>query len=577
MPADRQAARLLFVLCFCSVLAGCETVRQGRRSGDALSLSSQEREFASSLAHFSRALLLEGESKRNTDRVLEHYAEALRLTPGKAVLYTRLGHSAIRAGNLDQATSVLEEGCRECPDNAHLRMELAAVHQLAGRGEDAQAKYLEALERDASLTYAYMAIALLCFRDGRDADAFDALELGLVDADKPRHLLRTCHEQGAKLLRAHELTRAISCFEFVAEHEPMHRSEIYHIIGEIHRGRRDMQSAGRYYKRATEADNPIPDAYVKLALLQHAEDPQKAIETLTAAITRIPGTPELLHILGEMYRKAGQTDEAIASLTKATRQDPPLPQAFIGLAMLHLEDDPDRALAIIEQAAERLPEHATILLLLANMYSFRERFDDAVRIYRRVETVAQNDQTVGLTQNFYLHYGGACERAGQNEDAERIFLIGIEKHPDAHQMRNYLAYMWAEKARNLDQALTHINHALELDPENGAYIDTLGWIYYQQERYPEALEQLRKALDHIDDDPVLHDHMGDVLDKLGKTEEAAKHWKKSFIAAPESKAVRDKLTHLGVDMEALELEAARAKQESEKARDEGGDGEQKSE
>ncbi len=579
MPADRRAVRFrgLFALCLCTVLAGCATVRQGRHSGDALSLSSQDEAFAASLAHYSSALLLEKEGRRNVEPALRHYEEALHLTPEQPRLYMRLAHAAIRSGDFERALSVLEEGRLACPDSAPLRMELAAAYQLKNRPGDAEKEYLEALELDGALTYAYLAVAAINFRAGRDGDALDILGIGLEDAKVPRLLLRGCHQQGAKFFQAREWARAIRCFKFGAEHAPEQSSELYHIIAEIYRTQRDIEQARKYYELSASADDPIPDAFIKLALLRHDEDPQAAINILTRALQRIPATPKLLNVLGELHRRAGQTEDALALLTEAVKKDPPLPQAFIGLAVLHLDDDPDKALEVLERGANRLPENPALLQLLANLYTFRERFEDAVKIYERVEVIAAANDKVKLAPDFYLHYGSACERGKQFKKAARIFSLGIERHPDAHRVRNYLAYMWAERAENLDEALVHINHALELDPENGAYIDTLGWVYYQQGRYPDALEQLQKAVKLVTDDPVLHDHLGDVLDKLGRAEEATKYWRASFIADPKSESVKKKLEQLGLDIDALKAEAEKVRETKEKKQEQDDEGKEEDE
>ena len=120
---------------------------------------------------------------------------------------------------------------------------------------------------------------------------------------------------------------------------------------------------------------------------------------------------------------------------------------------------------------------------------------------------------------------------------------------------NYLAYMWAEKGVKLDQAFKYVSKALKLNPKSGAFLDTLGWIYYMNEQYKEALEQISHAAEIIPDDPTIIDHLGDVFDKLGDEKQALSHWERSFVLDPENAKVAEKLSQHGADVEALRKQA----------------------
>jgi Flp pilus assembly protein TadD len=98
--------------------------------------------------------------------------------------------------------------------------------------------------------------------------------------------------------------------------------------------------------------------------------------------------------------------------------------------------------------------------------------------------------------------------------------LAIEINPQNAQALNYLGYSWAEKGSQLDEAETLILRALKVEPNEGAYLDSLGWVYYQKGDYQRASEQLERASELINDDPVVTEHLGDVYDKLGKTEAA---------------------------------------------------------
>ncbi len=114
---------------------------------------------------------------------------------------------------------------------------------------------------------------------------------------------------------------------------------------------------------------------------------------------------------------------------------------------------------------------------------------------------------------------GWCARSSSaptTPSARSAACIAIDpKHAEAY---NYIGYMYAERGTNLTEALELVQHALALEPENGYFIDSLGWVYYQQGRYPEALRELQRAADRAKDDPVIFDHLGDAYLKNDKVE-----------------------------------------------------------
>jgi tetratricopeptide (TPR) repeat protein len=104
----------------------------------------------------------------------------------------------------------------------------------------------------------------------------------------------------------------------------------------------------------------------------------------------------------------------------------------------------------------------------------------------------------------------------------------IEINPKHAEALNYLGYSYADKGINLNEALSLINRALELKPESGYIMDSLGWVYYKLGNYDEALKILLKAVEKVKDDPVLYEHLGDVSNTMGFIEKTREYWQKSI-------------------------------------------------
>jgi tetratricopeptide (TPR) repeat protein len=208
-----------------------------------------------------------------------------------------------------------------------------------------------------------------------------------------------------------------------------------------------------------------------------------------------------------------------------------------------------QSISILNKVGEHRPDDPSLHLYLGLLNSYAKTYPAALAAFEKAEQLAADspDRDDILTPVFYFWFAAACERSGQIDRAEELFNKCIELDAGHAEAYNYLAYMWAEKGIKLDKAMEMVRKALKLDPTSGAFIDTLGWIYYMQGQYDDALKS-----------------MGSVHDKLGESEKALEFWKHSFALDPENKELADKLTGLGVDLEPLREKAKElAKQREE--------------
>jgi tetratricopeptide (TPR) repeat protein len=138
-----------------------------------------------------------------------------------------------------------------------------------------------------------------------------------------------------------------------------------------------------------------------------------------------------------------------------------------------------------------------------------------------------------LDLNFAL--GSAYERAGNQNSAEKVFLDILSKHPDHAQTLNYLGYMWADNGVNLERAGEMLRKAVAAEPRNGAYIDSLGWMYFRQGNLDLAEKYLTDASHLLPRDATVHEHLGDVFAKRGNITRALKLYKDALTLEPEPK------------------------------------------
>jgi tetratricopeptide (TPR) repeat protein len=246
---------------------------------------------------------------------------------------------------------------------------------------------------------------------------------------------------------------------------------------------------------------------------------------------------------GEISEKHRLLDRALAKFQEAVilnpnEIDPQLNIAYICL----LQKKPQQAIETLDKAREKFPTNARLFYFYGLSHSDLKQYDQAVRSFADTLKLA-DDTTEGLLDStFFFYYGAALERAGDIEGAAEKFLKSIEINANNAEAYNYLGYMWAEKGVRLNEALNYIKKALEHEPENGAYLDSLGWVYFKLGKYEDALKELLRAATLIKEpDPTVFDHIAECYMQLGKKDEAITQWKRAIEADPTNKEIVEKL------------------------------------
>ena len=139
----------------------------------------------------------------------------------------------------------------------------------------------------------------------------------------------------------------------------------------------------------------------------------------------------------------------------------------------------------------------------------------------------------------------ACrEKPGDLAGAEAAVRDVLRREPDNPTALNVLGYLWADHNRNLGQAVELIARALAQDPDNGAFLDSLGWAYYRLGRLGDAQVQLERAARLTGGDPVVLEHLGDVYNDLALKDLAREQYRQCLAGDPANGRVRAKLDSL---------------------------------
>jgi tetratricopeptide (TPR) repeat protein len=522
-------------------------------------LTADERNMAEALSHYTMGIVSEAEGGARSEAALKHFTEAASLDPSMRRLHYRAALSYMRRGEIDQAVAQLEASCRANPGSYEAWAELATICQLTDRIPAAVAAYEKAIGISPGRSFTYGKLAELHLQRGRDVEAFNTLRRGFQKADDPEAVAAVCRDYGGVRAGTNDTAGAIACFEFLAQNAPSRQPEYNYMAGLLYDSLSKTNKAATCYAAATRGTNAVPDAYVRLALHDSENNPRKAIETLERGRTVFPSTPEILFLLGTLYDTTGDDAKASEAFAQASKADPSVADSFVRLALMQVRHDPKKARETLETASRRMPNQAVVLYALAQFNFTEKRFPEAADLLARTVSLLKASGQTNFGERLYMSYGAACERAGRTNEAEVVLEECVRVHPKHAEALNYLAYMWAEQGTNLEKAAVYVGRALRIEPDNGAFVDTLGWILFKQQKYRQALEQLEVANLLEGDDPTILDHIGDTHKALGNTAKAVTFWKRSLVLDRSNAAVAAKLRAENVDVDALLSQPAPAK------------------
>jgi len=231
-------------------------------------------------------------------------------------------------------------------------------------------------------------------------------------------------------------------------------------------------------------------------------------------------------LIMDTYRQARELAKALQTGREALAKYPDDPSIRNSQAMLLGEaQQPDDAIKLLQANLKGNASDRETYLSYAQIYERSRRYPEAEAAARKAESLAAQPAENELA---WLILGAIFERQKQYDKAEEEFKKVIDVNPKNGMVLNYYGYMLADRGVRLDEARDLIQRALEQEPYNGAYLDSLGWAYYKDNKLDQAELTLRKAVERESHDPTIREHLGDVLAKQGRIDLAVAEWEKSL-------------------------------------------------
>ncbi len=228
----------------------------------------------------------------------------------------------------------------------------------------------------------------------------------------------------------------------------------------------------------------------------------------------------------DAYRDAKMLPQATAAAQQAVQALPKDVDLQLTLAgQLADTGKTSQGIALAKSQLNGSKQDRVVWLTLAQMYTRLHKWKDASSSIDQAEKLSASNQEKGL---IYFLRGALQERQKHIDAAETQFRKALAADPNNALALNYLGYMLADHNQKLAEALQMIERAVQLDPENGAYLDSLGWVHYKLGQYGLAEQTLEKASMLIPTDPTVHDHLGEVYASTGHLQQAVAQWERSL-------------------------------------------------
>lgn len=239
------------------------------------------------------------------------------------------------------------------------------------------------------------------------------------------------------------------------------------------------------------------------------------------------------YLLAENFQLLGKQKKAIEILKKISLQSYLGWNSHLKIADLYLNlKKYDEAKDYLLKLKSKKKNRIDIYYKLGELYHLQKDYAKAISSYTTGIKFLKNPEK----KHWYIFYsrGMSFERSKKWIEAEKDFLYALELFPNQPLVLNYLGYSWIDFGRNLQEAQELIKKAVKLRPNDGYFIDSLGWAFYRMGDYKNAVIELEKAVEKVPNDPIINDHLGDALWRAGFENEAIFQWKRALIYNPEN-------------------------------------------
>lgn len=482
------------------------------------------------------------------EKAIEAYEKFQELAPGTDAGYLRIADYYERAGNEQKKVEYLRKAVDKNPDSPQSLQALAAAYARQNKDREAIPLLRKALEltNDNPMIKKQLAMSLVNAGEYKEAEPL-LQELKKIDPGDGSTLVLL----GRAQLGKREFAAAIDSFKAALKDDP------------------DFLEARFYLGTAYEQSGDLPAAVGVFSELvarskegseEYKENRRVFQQHLASAYQEMGETAKAIALYEEMLKESSEPDVGVIfHLINALRIDRQFSRALALGKQYHEKHPEDAGLTLvyartladagkIREGADLLskllasdPSNLDTYINLSQIYLQGQRYAEAEQVLRRAEARDLDRQRIRI------QLASVYEKQKDYSRAESVLQQLLADDPGNAVALNFIGYMLADRGVRLEEAVRYIRDALAREPENGAYLDSLGWAYYKLNDLEKAEEYLLKAAERVKNDAVIYDHLGDLYAAKGDPVRAEEYWRKSLAHGTEPdevKKVREKLERL---------------------------------
>jgi len=408
------------------------------------------------------------EQRKDYKSAIDAFRHAIVLDRDNLDAIRGLAENLLNDGQLDASLEQYKVIADSNPEDAQTYVRMAEIYRRQAKYDQA----LESLKRADTLVPDTMdvpySMAAVYQAQGRYDDAVKLLQ----------DLLRKTEKSETGSSQADRNNRAI----FVER------------LGMVYREQQNYTAAVETFRKMLPlGDENARSGYQEIIdTYREAKQWPQATAVAKEAVQKMPNDRDLRMVLDAQLADTGEFDKSVADIRSMLKGGPEDREVYLRLGIIFTRakrwDDALQALAKAEQLSTKSDDKAYVSFLRGDLYQRQKMFDQA-------ET-----------------------------EFKKVLAVTAPSDPQSAATLNYLGYMNADRGVKLDESLNFVKQALSLDPNNGAYLDSLGWVYFKLGKYDLAEENLTKAEAHMGTDPTVQEHLGDLYQKTGRLKLAAAHW-----------------------------------------------------
>src|SRR5229473_1994978 len=395
------------------------------------------------------------------------YRKAVELDPSELSHLRGLGQALMAEEKFSDALAVYQKLADLMPDDADIYLRIAQIYREMHQLDRAEESLLKARQyAPGSLEVMYNE-AMLYQAQGRYDDAIRVLSDAVTGV-----------KGQSAVLPSRRRSLAI----------------LYQELGQLYKERQNYQAAIFTFNELGHLGDE-EDRRARLLIMEtyrSSKDLSKALQAGKEALAKYPNDPAIRASQALLLADNEQTEEAVKTLRVPSSHSETDRESYINVAQVYQRAKRYKEAEEAAHAAEVLPgqprEKALAWTVLGSIYERQKFYDRAEEEFKKVLAV----------------------------DPKNAYVL------------NYYGYMLGDLGQRLDEAQSLVQRALKEEPFNGGYLDSLGWIYFKQNKLADAETTLRKALQRESHDATIHSHLGDLYAKTGRTDLAAEEWEKSL-------------------------------------------------